>query len=83
LPAIPPKITPALISLQGYKVIAADINIGGPIKELNCEAIKLDIASSDDIQAFKQKLGDQPIDLLLNVAGNFSPKKDRASFTTY
>jgi NADP-dependent 3-hydroxy acid dehydrogenase YdfG len=59
----------SLTSIQGYKVIAADLNIEGPIKELNCEAVKLDIASPDNIQAFKQQVGDQPIDLLLNVAG--------------
>jgi NAD(P)-dependent dehydrogenase (short-subunit alcohol dehydrogenase family) len=47
------------------------VNVDGPIKDLYCEAIKLDILSTDDIQGFKQKLGDQPIDLLLNVAGIF------------
>jgi hypothetical protein len=50
-------------------VIAADINTDGPIKELGCETIKLDIASPDGIQAFKQDVGDQPINLLLNIAG--------------
>jgi len=58
-----------LTGLQGYKVIAADVNTDGPIKELGCEVIKLDISSTEDIQASKQKVGDQPIDLLLNIAG--------------
>ncbi|KAF2829623.1 short-chain alcohol dehydrogenase-like protein [Ophiobolus disseminans] len=61
---------------EGYKVIAADVNIDGPIKDLGCEAIKLDISSSEDIQAFKQKVGDQPIDLLLNIAGVMVPPEN-------
>jgi NAD(P)-dependent dehydrogenase (short-subunit alcohol dehydrogenase family) len=36
---------------------------------LGCEALKLDVSSTDDIQAFKNKVGDQPVDLLLNIAG--------------
>lgn len=55
--------------MQGYKVTAADIEVGDPIKSLGCETIKLDITSPDDIQNFKQQVGDQPIDMLLNVAG--------------
>jgi short-subunit dehydrogenase len=54
-------------------VIAADINIDGPIGELRCEAVKMDIALSEDIQAFKEHVGNQPIDLLLNVAGTSPP----------
>jgi NAD(P)-dependent dehydrogenase (short-subunit alcohol dehydrogenase family) len=46
------------------------VQINGPIKELDCEVVKLDITSPEDIQTFKQKVGDQPIDILLNVAGN-------------
>ncbi|KAH7090740.1 short-chain alcohol dehydrogenase-like protein [Paraphoma chrysanthemicola] len=58
---------------EGYKVIAADVNVDGPIKELGCEAVKLDIASTEDIRAFKQRVGEQPIDLLLNIAGIMAP----------
>ncbi|KAF1851991.1 NAD(P)-binding protein [Cucurbitaria berberidis CBS 394.84] len=58
---------------EGYKVIAADIEIGDPIKKLGCESIKLDIASPEDIQSFKQQVGNQRIDMLLNVAGIASP----------
>lgn len=54
---------------QGYNVIGADITIGDPIRNLGCQAEQLDVASPDSIQAFKQKLGDQPVDLLLNIAG--------------
>jgi short-subunit dehydrogenase len=55
--------------LQGYRVIAADVNINGPIQELGCEAMMLDITSENDIELFANDIGDQPIDLLLNVAG--------------
>jgi hypothetical protein len=54
---------------QGYNVIGADITIGEPIKALGGRAEQLDVASPESIQAFKQKLGDQPVDLLLNIAG--------------
>jgi NAD(P)-dependent dehydrogenase (short-subunit alcohol dehydrogenase family) len=56
-------------NLQGYKVIAVDIDIGAPITELGCETSKLDVSSQEDIEIFTKKVGDRPIDLLLNVAG--------------
>lgn len=58
---------------QGYEVIAADKDVGAPITELGCETSELDVSSQDDIDAFKQKVGDRPIDLLLNVAGIMYP----------
>lgn len=58
---------------QGYKVIAADIEIGQPITDLGCETSELDVSSQESIEAFKQRLGDRPIDLLLNVAGVMYP----------
>jgi hypothetical protein len=64
-----------MTACQGYKVIAADVNIDGPIKELGCEIIKLDIASPDNIQAFKREIGDQPIQMLLNIAGKYYQRK--------
>ena len=54
-------------------MIAADIEIGAPITDLGCETSELDVSSQDDIDAFKQKLGDRPVDLLLNVAGIMFP----------
>jgi NAD(P)-dependent dehydrogenase (short-subunit alcohol dehydrogenase family) len=45
---------------------------------LGCQAEQLDVASPDSIQAFKTKIGDQPIDILLNVAGVMAPVKDDA-----
>ncbi|KAF2185161.1 short-chain alcohol dehydrogenase-like protein [Zopfia rhizophila CBS 207.26] len=58
---------------EGYKVIAADITIGDPIKSLGCENIQLDVASPESIQSFKSQVGDQPVDLLLNIAGVMAP----------
>lgn len=59
--------------VQGYKVIAVDIVIGAPITDLGCETSELDVSSQADIEAFKEKVGDRPIDLLLNVAGTIHP----------
>jgi NAD(P)-dependent dehydrogenase (short-subunit alcohol dehydrogenase family) len=36
--------------------------------------VKLNVASTDDIQAFKQQVGDKPIDLLVNIAGMRVPE---------
>ncbi|KAF2624175.1 hypothetical protein BU25DRAFT_493781 [Macroventuria anomochaeta] len=58
---------------EGYKVIAADIDIGTPITELGCGTSKLDISSREDIDAFKGKVSDRPIDLLLNIVGIMYP----------
>ena len=59
--------------LKGYKVIAVDKEIGAPITDLGCETSELDVSSPDDIDAFKQRIADRPIDLLLNVAGIMYP----------
>ncbi|KAF2036194.1 NAD(P)-binding protein [Setomelanomma holmii] len=58
---------------EGYQVIAADLNTSRPIKELGCDVVKLNMASTYDIHAFAKHVGDQPIDLLLNVAGVMEP----------
>jgi NAD(P)-dependent dehydrogenase (short-subunit alcohol dehydrogenase family) len=58
---------------QGYQVTAVDRDSGAPVSELGCETSELDISSQDDIEVFKQKIGDRPIDLLLNVAGIMYP----------
>ncbi|KAJ4983799.1 hypothetical protein SVAN01_10719 [Stagonosporopsis vannaccii] len=72
---------------EGYKVIAADIKIGAPITELGCETSELDVSSQDDIEAFKSKVGDRPIDLLLNVAGVMYPHEsdtlDKVTLTNF
>ena len=49
---------------------AVDVNQGDGLKALKgAETATLDVTSLDSIQAFKASLGDEPIDLLLNVAG--------------
>ncbi|KAF2263197.1 hypothetical protein CC78DRAFT_554172 [Lojkania enalia] len=55
--------------LTDYKVIAVHINIDDPIKQLRCQTEQLNLSWSDSIQSFAQKIGDHPIDLLLNVTG--------------
>lgn len=62
-----------LTCIKGYKVVAVDIDIGAPITELGCETFRLDISSQEDIESFKEKVGDRTIDLLLNVAGIMYP----------
>ncbi|KAF3048129.1 hypothetical protein E8E12_010633 [Didymella heteroderae] len=58
---------------EGYEVTAVDRDIGPATTELGCEISELDVSSQDDIEAFKQKVGERPIDLLLNVAGIMYP----------
>jgi NAD(P)-dependent dehydrogenase (short-subunit alcohol dehydrogenase family) len=41
--------------------------------------VKLNVASTDDIEAFKQRVGDKPIDLLVNIAGMCVPNIANAS----
>ncbi|EOA90759.1 hypothetical protein ACJQWK_11512 [Exserohilum turcicum] len=58
---------------EGYRVIAADIEIGAAIQSLDCETAQLDVSSPDSIASFAKSTGTQPIDLLLNVAGIMVP----------
>lgn len=67
--------------IQGYKVIAADIHLGPSVQALKCDTHTLDVSSPDSIQAFKQALNNQPIDLLLNIAGVMSPPEADALST--
>jgi NAD(P)-dependent dehydrogenase (short-subunit alcohol dehydrogenase family) len=46
------------------------------LKELTTNTFKLDVTSQGDIDAFKKEIGDQPIDLLINVAGIMFPHED-------
>lgn len=65
----------------------ADIEIGAPITEPGYEIAKLDVSSQEDIEAFKQQIGDRPIDLLLNVAGIMYPHEsdslEKVSITNF
>ena len=45
-----------------------------PITELGCETFKLDVSPEHDIAAFKERIANLPIDLLLNVAGVMYPQ---------
>lgn len=54
---------------EGYKVYATDVSLSGKIQSLKCETAHLDVSSPSSIQQFASSLGDQPIDLLLNIAG--------------
>lgn len=56
-------------SEQGYDVHAVDMNHGEKLKSSGCKTSQLDVASEQLIQRFKDQYGDQPLDLLLNVAG--------------
>ena len=67
---------------------AVDVNQGDGLKALKgAETATLDVTSLDSIQAFKASLGDEPIDLLLNVAGiarvNDQDTLEEASLTDF
>ena len=56
-------------------MIAVDATMGEPITSLpQSQAVshKLDVRSPESIKSFKQNIGDQPVDLLLNVAGTMA-----------
>lgn len=59
---------------QGYDVHAVDINDGDGLEALGCTTSKLDVTSEEDIQRFKREYGDGPLDVLLNVAGELTPR---------
>lgn len=51
---------------------AGDLKIGDGLKTLESSGVKigeLDVTSPDSITKFKSQVGDQPVDLLLNIAG--------------
>lgn len=51
---------------------AVDVNFGAKLKSLGCKISPLDVTSQESINNFKQQYGDGPLDLLLNVAGNYA-----------
>lgn len=56
--------------VQGYKVYALDLTVGDGLKALEGATVaQLDVTSADSIAKFKASLGDEPVDLLLNIAG--------------
>ena len=54
---------------------ALDVNLGDKLRSLEgpkCKIGQLDVSDIDAIHAFKSKLGDQPVDVLLNIAGQYT-----------
>lgn len=51
----------ALDAVEGEKLKALE----GP----ECKIAQLDVTSPESIERFKKSLGDEPVDLLLNIAG--------------
>ncbi|ORY64451.1 3-oxoacyl-reductase [Pseudomassariella vexata] len=58
-----------LLINEGYDVFAVDLNAGSRLQSLGCKASQIDIASDSSIENFAKRFGDQPLDLLLNIAG--------------
>lgn len=53
------------------------MTIGDPIKSLGCKYFQVDVTSPDSIAKFKADFGNQPLDLLLNIAGiMIKPEQD-------
>ena len=42
------------------------------LKGDKCKTAQLDVTSPESIEKFKESLGDEPVDLLLNIAGQYS-----------
>lgn len=52
--------------------------MGDRLKGLKCHHAQLDVRSPESISAFASSLSDQPVDLLLNVAGTMAKHEDDA-----
>jgi NADP-dependent 3-hydroxy acid dehydrogenase YdfG len=56
----------------GYKVYALDIMLGDKLKALEsstCHIGRLDVTNPSSIEEFRKSIKDEPVDVLLNVAG--------------
>ena len=63
------------MALQGYDLYALDAVEGDKLKELKgekCTTFQVDVTSPESIEKFKKSIGDQPVDLLLNIAGQLT-----------
>ena len=60
-----------ILTSKGYNVIAIDRDNGSQIQNLGCKHMQVDVSKPASIQAFKQQYfgSKEPIDLLLNIAG--------------
>ncbi|KAF2484688.1 short-chain alcohol dehydrogenase-like protein [Neohortaea acidophila] len=57
---------------EGYKLYALDATDGEKLQSLKgskCTTAQVDVTSVESIEKFKQSIGDEPVDLLLNIAG--------------
>lgn len=58
------------VARKGYTVYAADIDLGHNLQKLETpHRHRLDVSSPSSISDFAKEFGDQPLDILLNVAG--------------
>ncbi|KAF2141187.1 uncharacterized protein K452DRAFT_271838 [Aplosporella prunicola CBS 121167] len=62
-----------LLIKEGYDVYATDVQVGDKLQSLACKHVHLDVSSPESIQSFAQQLSNQPVDLLLNIAGIMAP----------
>lgn len=44
------------------------------LKSDKCKTAVVDVTSPESIEKFKKSLGDEPVDLLLNIAGQYLPQ---------
>ena len=54
---------------------ALDVTEGEALKALagdNCKIAQLDVTKPEAIAKFKESIGDEPVDILLNIAGKSS-----------
>lgn len=59
-----------LLLKEGYTVYAVDRNLGNGLKSLRGANISaVDVTSEQSIKDFKETIKNEPVDLLLNIAG--------------
>ena len=72
LKVLPRRCTVTENLSQGYDVYALDQTLGDKLRSLEgpkCEIGRLDVTDVKSIEGFKNSLGDQKVDILLNIAG--------------
>ncbi|KAI5361847.1 Putative short-chain dehydrogenase/reductase SDR, NAD(P)-binding domain superfamily [Septoria linicola] len=68
--------TAQILKGEGYHIYALDVVVGDKLKALegtNIHISEADVTNPDSIARFRKTIGDTPIDVLLNVAGEFMP----------
>ncbi|KAL9600308.1 MAG: hypothetical protein Q9219_003258 [cf. Caloplaca sp. 3 TL-2023] len=66
------------IPFKKYTVFALDVVLGQELKNLPCKSFECDLASAESISRFASTFNslDEPLDILLNVAGIMAAKPD-------